>query len=159
MENFRLDGKTAVVTGGASGIGRAIALLFGEKGANVHIVDLAKDAAEQVAKEIASAGGKAAAHACDTSDETKVDPIFQGIIAGGGIQVLVNCVGMAHIGNLEGTSPADFDRVMRVNVKSYYNAMRASITYMKEHGGGAIVNLASVAATVGHADRFAYTAS
>jgi len=157
--NFRLDGKTAVVSGGASGIGRAIALLFAENGACVHIVDLAREGAEKVAQEIIATGGKAFGHGCDAGDEKQVEKVFGEITAQGRLSVLVNTVGMSHIGNLDNTPPEDFDRVMRVNVRSYYNSMRASITHMKDNGGGVILNLASVAASLGHADRFAYTAS
>jgi 2-keto-3-deoxy-L-fuconate dehydrogenase len=140
-----LAGKTAVVTGGASGIGRAIAGLFAERGAHIHVVDI------NPADEFAS-------HVCDAADETGVERTFAEIARGGPIHILVNSVGIAHIGTLESTSPEDFDHVFRVNVRSYYNAMRAAVKHMKRTGG-VILNIASIAATAGLADRFAYSMS
>jgi 2-keto-3-deoxy-L-fuconate dehydrogenase len=91
---------------------------------------------------------------CDVSDETTAAPMFASLPK---IDILVNSVGMAHVGTLETTAPELFDRIFRVNVKSYYVAMRASIEKMKQNGGGVILNLASIAASVGLADRFAYS--
>jgi 2-keto-3-deoxy-L-fuconate dehydrogenase len=156
---FRLDGKLAVVTGGASGIGRAIALTFGSKGAAVHVLDLDEEAAGATARQIVDEGGIAAAQGCDVADETDVERAFGEVLSSGGIDILVNNAGVAHIGNVETTAEDDFDRIYRVNVKGVYHCMRASIGGMKERGGGVIVNMASIAASVGIADRFAYSMS
>jgi 2-keto-3-deoxy-L-fuconate dehydrogenase len=145
---MKLTGKTAVVTGGASGIGKAIAELFSAEGARVHVVDL--NAVESP---------RYASHVCDTSRASAVDQVFDKIAQDGPIQILANSVGMAHIGTVETTSPEDFDRIFQVNVKSFFHTMRASVRHMKQSGGGVIVNLASTAATVGIADRFAYSMS
>jgi len=156
---FRLDGKLAVVTGGGSGIGRAIALTFGSRGATIHVLDLDEDAAQATTQEIIDEGGTAVAHGCDVADESDVERAFGEVLGSGGIDILVNNAGIAHIGNVESTTGADFDRIYRVNVKGVYHCMRASIGSMKERGGGVILNMASVAASVGLADRFAYSMS
>ena len=156
---FRLDGKVAVVTGGASGIGRAIATSFADAGAVVHIVEVDKTSAEQTVGEIQKRGGSAKWHLCDVSDQKQVKDIFCKIGGNQPIQILVNNAGVAHVGRLETTTDEDFERIFRVNVKGVYNCMHAAVDYMKTAGGGVILNLASIAATAGLADRFAYSMS
>ena len=156
---FRLDGKRAVVTGGASGIGEAIARTFAERGATVHILDVNEDAAQETAREIVAAGGAATAHRCDVTDQADVARVFGAILQQGRIDILVNDAGIAHVGNLENTTADDLDGIYRVNVKGVYHCMHACIGPMKEQGGGVILNMASVAASVGIADRFAYSMS
>lgn len=148
---MKLAGKIAVVTGGASGIGEAIVRTFTREGARVHIVDIHAENTKRVAGETG-----ATAHVCDAADEPAMESVFAAIPR---IDILVNSVGIAHVGKLDNTEPEIFDELMRVNVRSYYLAMRASIEKMKHNGGGAIVNLASIAASCGLADRFAYTTS
>jgi len=156
---FRLDGKRAVITGGASGIGQAIALTFGSRGAAIHVLDLDEAGAQATAEQILDGGGTALAHGCDVTDEAEVERAFGEIRGHGGIEILSNNAGVAHIGNVETTAGDDFDRIYRVNVKGVYHCMRAAIGGMKEQGGGVILNMASVAASVGIADRFAYSMS
>jgi NAD(P)-dependent dehydrogenase (short-subunit alcohol dehydrogenase family) len=156
---FRLDGKSAVVTGGGSGIGRAIALKFAANGASVHILDLNVADAEAVASEIKAAGGTATAHGCDVTDQAAVIAAFRSIIQRGKIHVLVNNAGISQIGNVESTTEEAFDRIMRINVKGYYNCIFACVGHMKESGGGVIVNMASIAGSAGLADRFGYSTS
>jgi len=156
---FRLDGKAAIVTGGGSGIGRAISLCFAANGAAVKIADIHREQGERVAKEIREAGGNASAHPCDVTDAQSVRDAFEEIFASGRIDILVNNAGVSHIGSVETTSPADFERVMRVNVWGYYHATQAVVGHMKKMGGGVILNIASIAATAGLADRFAYSTS
>jgi NAD(P)-dependent dehydrogenase (short-subunit alcohol dehydrogenase family) len=156
---FRLDGKLAVVTGGASGIGQAIALTFGSRGASVHILDLDEEAASATVQQIADGGGAAVAHCCNVADETDVAHTFEEISSHGAVDILVNNAGIAHIGTVETTTGEDFDRISSVNVKGVYHCMRACIPGMREKGGGVILNMASIAASVGIADRFAYSMS
>jgi 2-keto-3-deoxy-L-fuconate dehydrogenase len=153
---FSLTGKTAVITGGGSGIGRAIAQLFARQGAIVHIIELNADAGAQAVPEIQQAGGTAHVHAADVSQQAAMVTVFQAI---GRVDVLVNNAGIAHVGNVETTSEADFDRVYQVNVKGAYNCLFAAVPLMLAHGGGAIVNMASIAAHVGLTDRLAYSMS
>jgi 2-keto-3-deoxy-L-fuconate dehydrogenase len=151
---FSLNNKTAVVTGGASGIGLSISRLFARQGATVHILELNFAAAESAAADIQAEGGAAIAHACNVADMAEVNAVFERI---GIPDILVNNAGISHIGTVESTEPADFDRLFQVNVKGVYHCMRAVIPMFKQRGGGVILNMASVAALVGLADRFAYS--
>lgn len=151
---FELNLKKAVITGGGSGIGRAIALLFARQGAQVHLLDVSDEACTQVAAEIHAAGGEAQVHACDVTQQAAVREVFAAI---GPLDILVNNAGVAHIGKADNTGEADFDRVINVNVKGVYNCLHAAIPHMRERGGGAIVNMASVASWVAVAERFAYS--
>jgi 2-keto-3-deoxy-L-fuconate dehydrogenase len=153
---FSLTNKTAVITGGGSGIGKAIALLFAKQGATVNIIELNADAATGVVEEIAAAGGQAKAYAANVADQQAVLSVFAEI---GKVDILVNNAGIAHVGNLEKTSEADIDRIYNVNVKGAYNCLFAAVPVMKQNGGGVILNMASIAAHVGITDRFAYSMS
>ncbi|MEP7375444.1 MAG: SDR family oxidoreductase [Chitinophagaceae bacterium] len=151
---FSLAGKRAIITGGGSGIGRAIALLFAKQGAEVHILDFDETGAANVANET-----KENAHAvkCDVSNQQQVNDIITNINGKSkGIDILVNNAGVAHIGNAETTSEEDITRLFNINVKGVYNLLHAVIPYMKEKGG-VILNMASVASSVGIPDRFAYS--
>ena len=156
-KDFRLDGKVAIVTGGASGIGRAIALRFAANGAAVRIADINLKEAEATAKQITDAGGMATANACDVTDQLQVREIFNGIFAKERVGILVNNAGISHVGTVESTTEKDFDRLFRVNVKGVYNGIVACIGHMKENGGGVILNMASIAGSAALADRFAYS--
>lgn len=151
---FSLQNKKAAITGAGSGIGLAIAQVFAQQGAEVYILDLNEAIAEAAVQSILDQGGKASAYACDISNQTQMKAIFQEI---GALDILVNNAGIAHIGNAENTSEADFDRVMNVNVKGVYNCLHAAIPLMKTKGGGVILNMASIAATIGIPDRLAYS--
>jgi NAD(P)-dependent dehydrogenase (short-subunit alcohol dehydrogenase family) len=133
--------------------------MFASAGASVAILDLNGDRAREAAQEIASADGKASAHACDLADEGSAARVMGEIISAGRLDILVNNVGMANIGTVETTPAADFERVMRVNVSSYYYATKAVIGHMRDSGGGAILNMASIAGSTGIPDRFAYSTS
>ncbi|GAB3937413.1 SDR family NAD(P)-dependent oxidoreductase [Mucilaginibacter myungsuensis] len=153
---FKLDNKTAVVTGGGSGIGKAISLLFAVQGAHVHILDVDQIGAGLTAAEITERGGKATTHFCDVSKQAEVVELFKSI---GTVNILINNAGIAHVGKATVTAEADFDRVMNVNVKGAYNCIYAVLPLMIENKGGVILNTASIAAHVGIADRFAYSTS
>ncbi len=155
---FRLDGKVALVSGGASGIGYAIARRFATSGAHVCILDLDGGAAQHAAKQIIETGDRAAGFACDVTDPIQVQETFHKIQRSGPLDILVNNAGVSHIGNLESTTSADFERILSVNVKGVFHCMQAGIRAMKERGG-VILNMASIAGTSGLADRFAYSTS
>jgi 2-keto-3-deoxy-L-fuconate dehydrogenase len=153
---FELTGKTAVITGGGSGIGKAIAMLFAQRGADVHLLDISEAACAQVARDIREEGGRATPHACDVTRQADVHACLGAI---GPIGILVNNAGIAHVGKADNTAEEDFDRVMSVNVKGAYNCLHAAIPLLKENGGGVILNMASVAAWVAVPERFAYSAA
>lgn len=154
---FSLAGKTAIVTGGGSGIGRAISKLFAKQGAEVYILDFDENGATNVINEIKAENGNARAAKCDVSNQQQVTDIVRSITSKNKtIDILVNNAGVAHIGNIEGTSEEDFTRLFNVNVKGVYNLLHAVIPFMKEKGG-AILNMASIASSVGIPDRFAYS--
>lgn len=157
---FSLQGKKAVVTGGGSGIGRAIAELFATQHAEVFILELNEAAAKDAVDVIADAGGKASAFSVNVSDQGQVNDVISKIASSAGtIDILVNSAGISHIGKLDNTSEADFDRIYQVNIKGVYNVMHAVIQHMKQQNSGVILNVASVAATLGLSDRFAYSMS
>jgi NAD(P)-dependent dehydrogenase (short-subunit alcohol dehydrogenase family) len=153
---FSLKGKSAVITGGGSGIGRAISVLFAKQGAVVHIIELNADAAKDTVDEITKEGGSAFAYSCNVSDQQQIIDTYGKI---GTINILVNNAGIAHIGEATTTSEEDFTRIFNVNVKGVYNSLYAAIPAMKKQGGGIILNMASIAAVVGITSRFAYSMS
>ena len=157
---FNLENKVAVVTGGGSGIGKAIAQCFAAQGAMVCILELNEVAALDTLKSIQEKGGQAMAFACNVTEQSQLigeyDKIVQQYKA---IDILVNSAGIASVAKLETTSEADFERIFQVNVKGTYNSMFAAVPHMKKQQKGVILNMASVAASMGIADRFAYSMS
>ncbi len=156
---FSLQNKVAIVTGGASGIGLAISQAFANAGATVHILELNEQLARQVVESINGDGGRAQAHTVDVSDQAQVVDVIGQIASEGPINILVNNAGVAHVGKADTTAEADFDRIFRINVKGVYNCLFATIPHLKAAGGGVILNMASVASSVGIPDRFAYSMS
>tara|TARA_R110002012_G_scaffold317031_1_gene532789 strand:- start:10702 stop:11469 length:768 start_codon:yes stop_codon:yes gene_type:complete len=151
---FSLTGKRAIVTGGGSGIGRAISIALATNGAHVSIMDLDEENAQEVVLEITKAGGEASAVKCDVSDEKSVKQAMDVKV----IDILINNAGVAHIGNVSNTTPEDMDRIYNINVKGAYHCLRAGVNLMKGKGG-TIINVSSIAAHVGITDRFAYSMS
>jgi 2-keto-3-deoxy-L-fuconate dehydrogenase len=149
----------AVVTGAASGIGKAIATGFAGNHAQVWVLDIDPVGAEATVEEITHAGGRARPMQCDVADPESVTQTFSAMAAQGPIDVLVNSAGIAHIGTIATTSIQDFERIFRVNVKGTYLCMQAAISTMIRQSGGVIVNMASMAAVAGISDRFAYSMS
>jgi 2-keto-3-deoxy-L-fuconate dehydrogenase len=153
---FSLKNKKAAVTGAASGIGKAIALLFAKQQAQVFLLDMNEDGLAQTAAEITSAGGTAMPCKVGVDNQEAVQQIFSNI---NGVDILVNCAGISNIGTAHTTSQQDFEKVFQVNVKGVYNCLHAAIPYMIQNKYGVIVNMASIAANVGIPDRFAYSMS
>jgi NAD(P)-dependent dehydrogenase (short-subunit alcohol dehydrogenase family) len=155
---FDLTGKTAAVTGAGSGIGRAIATLFGRQGAQIIALDLQGAAATATAEAVQAAGGKARGEACDVANARQVADVFAGIErTEGRLDILVNNAGIAHVGTIERTSEEDFDRLYQVNVKGVFLGSKAAVPMMLRQRGGVILNMASITSLIGVPDRFAYS--
>jgi 2-keto-3-deoxy-L-fuconate dehydrogenase len=153
---YSLKNKTAIVTGGGSGIGKAICLLFAEQGARVYILDIDEKGSSETIEKIRQKGGLAEFFPCAVDQETSVQKVIQQIVSNQVPDILVNNAGIAHIGNAENTSSADFEKLFSVNVKGVYHLIKACIPHMKTRGG-VILNMSSIAALVGLPDRFAYS--
>ncbi len=150
---FRLDKKVAIITGGGSGIGKAVSKVLARQGAAVHIIEITSASGTETIKEINEGGGTAFAYVADVGKGNEIKTIFHSI---GRPDILVNCAGIAHVGNVETTSENDLDRLYNVNVKGVFNCLQAAIPLMKNNGG-AITNISSIAAHAGLVDRFAYS--
>ena len=148
---FCLSGKTALITGGGSGIGAAICQEFARAGARILVGDIDADAAERVRDTLPNA----ASIKIDVSSIEEVKRIASSIDH---LDILVNNAGIGLVGDIERTAPDDFDRVLRVNVNSVYYMTQAFLPYLLRNRGS-IVNIASVAGLVGIKQRFAYCAS
>jgi len=149
----RLADKYALITGGGSGIGRAIALRLAGEGAHVTILELRAEAAEATATDIRAAGGAVTVLAADVSDTGSMRAAFDSIPK---LHLLINNAGIAHIGSVLDTSPQDLDRIYAVNVKGVYHGLHFGVAKLLASGGGAIVNVASIISKVALPDRFAY---
>jgi 2-keto-3-deoxy-L-fuconate dehydrogenase len=154
-----LTGKTAVVTGGGSGIGRAVVARFAERGARVVVLDVAPEAAAESVALAQAAGADARAFECDVGDAASVSAAFAALAGQGlSVDILVNSAGVSHIGTIEGTDEAALDRLYRINVKGVYLCCREALRGMAGRGG-VIVNMASIASLIGLQERFAYSMS
>lgn len=156
---FRLDNKTAVITGGGSGIGKAISMVFARQGAKVSVLDMDENAAKDTVEEIKALGGIASFSKCNIANQQEVKSVVSDVLEEfATIDILVNNAGIAHIGQADNTAEEDFDRVVSVNIKGIYNCLHEVIPHMKINGG-VILNMASIAALVGIPDRFVYSAT
>ena len=144
----KVDHKIVFITGGSSGIGAAIVKKFVAEGGKVTVLDLNVPAGEDLISDVEYI-------ACDITNSSEVSAAFA---SKSKLDILVNNAGIGHIGMAHTTKEEDFDRVMRVNVKGYYNTIHHALPKLLE-GGGSIINIASVAATVGISERFAYSTS
>lgn len=157
---FSYKNKTVAITGGGSGIGRAMAETFAEMGATVGILDRNEPTGMETARAIDEKGGSAYYYHCDITNYTEVEASLASLhAASGGMDVLINNAGIGFVGNIEATTEADLDRLYNVNVKGTFNCIKAAIPFFKEQGSGVIINMASIASSVGISDRFAYSMS
>ena len=146
----RIDGKVALVTGAAQGIGEAIARRFAAAGALVVAADINAAGAEELAAELRAAGGCAEGHELDVRSDAEVRSLVEEVVARhGSIDVLINCAGIIPAIPLEAISSADWDDVIAVNVKGVFFATRAVMTAMEKRGAGRIINIASNAGKTG----------
>ncbi len=148
--------KHAIITGGGSGIGRAIALRIAEDGNHIVILDLQKEAGDETVELIREAGGSAECFRCDVSDTNSVREVFEKLPR---VDILVNSAGIASIGNVGDTTPEEMDLIYGVNVKGLYHCIHFAVPKMIAERGGVILNIASIAAKVGIENRFAYSMS
>jgi len=130
---------------------------FAAHGASIRILDLNESAATQTCERIATAGGAASFSHCDVTNQAEVNATFAELFREGGVHILINNAGVSHVGTVESTTEEDFDRLVRANIKGFYNCMRAVVGHMKDSGGGVILNMASIAGSAGLPDRFAYS--
>ncbi len=139
-----MQGKVAVVTGSATGIGRAIAERLASEGALALCADIDGGGVEQTATRIRDAGGSAESYTCDVADPADVERLMAAAEARGGPNALVSNAAIQYERTVEDTPPEDWDRVLGINLKSVYLCARAAIPRMRALGGGSIVNMASV---------------
>lgn len=157
---MRLEGKIAIVTGAASGIGRGIALRFAKEGVNVVVADVNLDGAKEVAKEIEKLGRKALALKVDVSSSGDVDQMVKTTIEKfGKLDILVNNAGVIVMKPIVDMTEDDWDRVLDVNLKGVFLCTKRAVPEMLKQGKGKIINITSVAGQVGYANSSAYCAS
>jgi NAD(P)-dependent dehydrogenase (short-subunit alcohol dehydrogenase family) len=155
-----MQGKIAIVTGAASGIGRATAMRLGAEGARLASVDLAGDGAEQTAKAIRDAGGDAIALAVDVTDSAACERMVEQVAGRfGGLTTLVNSAGVRPVGPDPAPPPEEWQRVIDVNLTGTYLASRAALPALASSGAGSITNLASIYGLVGGSISPSYAAS
>ena len=148
---FRLDGKSALITGGASGIGEAAVRLFADAAARVTLVDLNESRGHEIAGEVKNVEVRR----CDVTNEKEVEELFASLSS---LDILVNCAGIGLVGTVEETSLDDFERLFRVNVRGTFLTIRAALPLLRK-SKGTVVNIGSVAGLVGVKRRFAYCAT
>jgi NAD(P)-dependent dehydrogenase (short-subunit alcohol dehydrogenase family) len=157
---MRLAGKTAIITGGANGIGHATAVLFAREGARVVIADRDTTRGEAAAAAIRDQGGEAIFGPADVSSDAGVAALVEQTLERfGGLHVLVNCAGIAAQGSVVDTEPARWQRVIDVNLAGIYRTCRFAIPAIIRAGGGSIVNIASIQGLYGWPHYAAYAAS
>lgn len=148
----RLAGKTALITGGAGGMGRAASLMFARAGARVAILDIQGDAGRDTARQITDAGGRAVFLQTDVSDTTAVRDALASVVGQWGrVDTLFNHAGSIIVKPLHQTTDADYDRLMAINVKSAFVTCREVVAHMLDHGGGSIVITSSIGGEKGFA--------
>jgi len=157
---MRFDGKTAIVTGGALGIGRAVCQILAERGAAVAILDIDEKAGNELCFEIERSGGNAMFERLDVSNANAVKTAVEAANAAfGSVDLLAVSAGIQRYGTATTTGDAQWDEVLGVNLKGAWNAARAALPFMQEAGGGSIVNVSSVQALASQQQVLAYTVS
>jgi NAD(P)-dependent dehydrogenase (short-subunit alcohol dehydrogenase family) len=156
----RVEGQTALITGGGTGMGRAIALAFSREGANVTVAGRRIEKLRDVVVELERSGGRGLGVACDvTKAQDAQRAVAQTVERFGHLNILVNNAGMLHVSTIEGIPEEEWDRVMAINLKGPFLMSRAALPEFRKAGGGAIVNIGSVLGLVAMKDRAAYCAS
>lgn len=157
---MRLEGKTALVTGAASGIGEATALRFAEEGAHVIVTDIDSSGGPELVADIEDAGGEASFHELDVTDADRFEEVVETVVDDHGLDILVNNAGTGHPSSyVEDTDESMRDFVIDVNVKGVWNGCHAALPHMKEQGHGSIVNVGSLASIFGLPKQAAYSLS
>ncbi|UCH24278.1 MAG: SDR family oxidoreductase [Trueperaceae bacterium] len=155
-----LSNKVAVVTGGASGIGRGVAERFARAGARVVIADIDQAGAEAAAAAIRDFGGEASAHQTDVADEGSVEALCQAVVGRwGALHIIVNNAGIDQPQSLTDMSSELYDRVMAVDLRSIFLTSKVGAPLIAESGGGSIINISSIMAWYTHPGYVAYTAA
>ncbi|MBM3168131.1 MAG: SDR family NAD(P)-dependent oxidoreductase [Algoriphagus sp.] len=152
-----MQSKIVLITGGASGIGLALVQKFAFHKSQVYFIDLNQAEGKKLEEQERKKGNSVTFLEGDLAQYAQVEKLIQSLPDK--LDVLINNAGIAHVGTVESTSEEDFDRIVSVNIKGMFHCIKASLPKLKRGGGGAIVNLCSVAATIGIPDRFAYSMS
>ena len=156
----RLSGQVAWISGAASGIGAATARLFAREGAAVTIADVRDEDGQRLTDEINSSGACASFSHCDVGSEDQVRQSIEAVATQqGGLQIVVNCAGIVHVGPLHETSDADWDRLMNINIKSIYYSLRHGLPHLRKHDRSYMVNIGSISSFVGQRATPVYTTS
>jgi 2-keto-3-deoxy-L-fuconate dehydrogenase len=155
---FNLTNKVAVITGGAAGIGKSISDIFARQGATVIILDIDEEKGIPTVETINRDGGRAEFYRCDVSKQEQVEKVFDTISAKyKQLDILVNNAGIGLVSTVETTKEKDLDRIYNINIKGFYNCMRAAVGIMKSRKKGVILNMASMTSLIGVKNRFAYS--
>lgn len=160
MGNKRLNGQVAWISGGSSGIGEATAELFAAEGAKVALVDIQDDRGQQVVDKILSHGGQAIYLGVDVSKGNQVARSIEETVRQlGGLQIIVNCAGVVHVGPLHEYREEEWDNLMGVNLKSIFFSLKYGLQYLRRNKRSYVVNIGSVSGFIGQASTAAYTTS
>jgi NAD(P)-dependent dehydrogenase (short-subunit alcohol dehydrogenase family) len=156
----RLEGQTAWISGGASGIGAAVARLFAAEGARVLIADVQAELGRSLETSLRAAGGTAVFRECDVTSEEQVrTSIAEAATNFGGLQILVSCAGIVHVKLLHEYTVQEWDQLMAVNLRSVFFSIKHGIVHLRRNPRSYMVNIASISSYVGQGGTPAYTAS
>ncbi len=160
MEIKRLNGQVAWISGGSSGIGQATAELFAAEGAKVALVDIQAESGQQVVGKILKHGGQAIYLEADVSKSSQVvHSIEETVKQFGGLQIIVNCAGVVHVGPLHEYREQEWDHLMGVNLKSIFFSLKYGLEHLRRNERSYLINIGSVSGFIGQANTTAYTTS